>query len=258
MGSVGRFEGGDPLPRTLWEGRRFGPFGEIIWWGPTLAFVLFSILGVERHFQMLKAPNYFLGVALASLLLALPMCALRVWAFPTRPQRGRYRAIGELEQKLEGLGDVWLTDEPEFNPKRVGSSLIFHESVATSLTPDQLAAVCASLRNSGWLQTAAKVVVAFDPSLLVWLFVILPGKGELVQKIWIVVALVVTVVLMTILKYRIPTMILSAESNIPKPQAMRLAEAMEAMFSLAGLDPDKFTTARIDNLRKLSESQQKS
>ncbi len=246
------------MPRTLWEGRRFGPFGEVIWWGPTLAFVISSILGVERHFQMLKAPNYLFGVALLSFIVAIPMCALRVWALPTRPQMGRYRATGELKEKLHGLGDVWLTDEPELNPKRVGSSVVFHESVAAGLTTDQLAAVNASLRNSGRLQTAANVVAVFDPSLLVWLLVLMPGKDELTQKIWVVGALVVIIILATVLKYRIPTMILSAESKIPVYQANHLADAMGAIYSLAGLHPDKFTTARIDNLRKLAESQQKS
>ncbi|MDH4388540.1 MAG: hypothetical protein QE269_07430 [Fimbriimonas sp.] len=258
MTSVGMYASEDPLPRTVWEGRRFGPFGEVTWWGPTLVFVLASILGVERHFQMLKAPNYFLVVALLSLLVALPMCALRVWAVQTRPQKGRYRPSDELQKKLQRLGEVWLTDEPELNPKRVGSSFVFHESVAMDLTTDQLEAVCSSLRNSGWLQTAAKVLVVIDPSLLVWIFVVLPGKGELTQKVWIVGVLVVTVLLMTILKYRIPTMILSAESKIPKPQANHLADAMEAIYSLAGLEPDKFTTARIVNLRQLAESTQKS
>lgn len=259
MTSVGMYASEDPLPRTVWEGRRFGPFGEITWWGPTLVFFLASILGVERHFQMLKAPNYFLGVALLSLLVALPMCALRLWAFPTRPAKGRFRATGELEEKLRELEDIWLTDEPELNPKRVGSSVILHESIVESLTPHQLKAVCATLWNTGgWMLVAGRVLNGFDPSMLALLIIILPAKRELSQTIWIAGSLVVTVFLTTALKYRIPTMILSAETRIPKPQAGYLADAMEDIYKLAKLEPDKFTAARIKNLRQVTESQQNS
>lgn len=251
MGSVGRYEGGDSLPSTVWEGRRFGPFGEFTWWGPTLVFVVSSILGVERHFQMLKAPNYYFVVALLSFLVAIAMCALRIWVAPSRPAKGRYRPQGHLAEKLTALGDVWLTDEPELNPKRSGSAVVLNERVAEELSHDQLKALVCRLESfSGIYRFARAAAEALHPGTLGMWISLFPGPKALPNALLIVGPLVVISFGMTVLKYRIPLAILKDESQFDPAQREWLAQAYEQIFRLAGLVPDKFTQIRIENLRQ--------
>lgn len=255
FGSVGRYSGGT-LPRsTVWRGKQHGPVGELGWIVPSVLTVVLFGLTIWRECQMLKGPNPWLALFMLSVLFTLASFGIRLIEFNGQPENGRYIPSGDSKILLQP-GEIWLTDEPELNPKIEGSRVVLHEDIVEALSERELLAVVTWLRRRPkWLDAAQVLMSTAGTSPLS--FMLIAGWTAPVS-FWIAGGILLFYALIgVLLPYRLATKFPDLELDfMPHELQHDLAAAMLKVYELAHEEPNAYTRARVERLapRLLGES----